>query len=118
VTGPDGDRRESPAVRRWCESLVRQMGLSPAQCDERAAVLLRLCGRLGRSPDELLADAARDLDAVVAPGRDGRADLVLQSFLVHNGINVHGRVVCIPHTLSDLADQGARWTGGSVQGEH
>lgn len=38
------------------------------------------------------------------------ANLVIQSFLVHNGVNVFGELICMPQTTAQIvAEQGEQW---------
>jgi hypothetical protein len=38
--------------------------------------------------------------------RGKEVNLVVQSFLIHNGINVFGELVCMPGNAKDMADVG------------
>jgi hypothetical protein len=46
----------------------------------------------------------------LSAARNSAANLVVQSFLVHNGINIFGDLVCMPDTVeSIMKEQGNQW---------
>jgi hypothetical protein len=105
--------RATAPVQRWERKLADRVGMSPSEIEERVATLLRVCAVIGRSPEQLLAEARLDCDPVVALGAECGADLVVRSFLIHNGVNTFGAIVCMPRTPEHLSEQGPRWTASS-----
>jgi hypothetical protein len=75
--------------------------------------LATFCTVEGTSPDALLAAARDDLAPVLTAAEQQGTSLVVQSFLIHNGLNVFGAIVCMPHTADQLAEQGERWAPGA-----
>lgn len=83
-----------------------------------------------RLVEAFLADHGLDGEALVEQCRDEErrsdwsklasghpAGLYVLSFLIHNGINPYGDLVCMPRTVEDLARQGARFLPpGSISG--
>ena len=58
------------------------------------------------SPDKMARRALYLKTAQV----DRRANRVVQSFLVHNGINIFGELVCLPRGSQQVAtEQGGQW---------
>jgi len=85
-------------VRRWERKLADRVGMTPVEIGQRVVTLRRVCAVTNRSPEQLLAEARLDCDAVVALGAECGADLVVRSFLIHNGVNTFGAIVCVPRT--------------------
>jgi hypothetical protein len=105
---PDGFEA-SAAVQRWRRALLGWVGVPVAEVDGRVETLATFCTVTGTSPDAVLAAARYDLPPVLAAAEEQEARLVVQSFLIHNGLNVFGAVVCMPRTTVQLAEQGDRW---------
>ncbi len=46
----------------------------------------------------------------LSAARNSNSNLVVQSFLVHNGINVFGELICMPDTVEGvMKEQGSQW---------
>lgn len=76
--------------------------------------LTAYCSRHGTTPAQLLESWESHADLRIRrefPGVAVRDPVVLavESFLVHNGINIHGEIVCVPASAAELADQGAQF---------
>lgn len=120
------EHTNDPALQRWRAGLVNLTGLTPAEADTRLDVLLTFCQAQGCAPHELVAACREGPErlerraAYLALARATPANLVVQSFLVHNGVNVFGEIVCMPATPAQLrAEQGAHWAGaGAAPTEH
>jgi len=108
--------RSSASVARWCDGLLHIIGCAPREVTEKVDLLLQFCAEQQVSPERLInecycgpnrmAQRAFYLNAV----RFTKMNLVVQSFLVHNGINVFGELVCMPDTMKRLIeDQGDQW---------
>ncbi len=105
--------RASARVQRWQRALVEWVGTEPSQAAHRVQALLGFCASRRLSPDEIFERAARsdaECATLVAEANFAGVGLIVQSFLIHNGVNVYGRLVCMPRTAAQLAQQGARWT--------
>ncbi len=115
--GPDRGESEGP-VDLWLRRLAQRLGLPPEECERRRAILLSFCAERGMGPSDLLDRWLADPDLARRRTKPGltRADarlLVVESFLIHNGINIFGDLVCVPVSQKDLADQGPWFTGRS-----
>ena len=109
--------RADPAVRRWCQGLRQVTGLTATETAARLDLLLEFCVRHAVAP-QTLVDACRSGPDKMAwralylktAQADRRANRVVQSFLVHNGINIFGELVCLPHGSQQVAaEQGGQW---------
>lgn len=112
--------RICPAVIRWCHGLQQVTGLTQTETAARLDLLLDFCVRHDVAP-QTIADAccsgpdtmAQRALYLKAAREDGTANLVVQSFLVHNGINIFGDLVCLPRGSQQVvAEQGAQWDNG------
>ena len=108
--------RSSPSVERWRNGLLRVSGCSLREVAQRLDLLLRFCAGQGVSPQDMLEECRHGSDFMarravyLSAARGGAANLVVQSFLVHNGINVFGEIVCMPATAeSVMREQGKQW---------
>lgn len=84
--------------------------MSEDERDAHRASLLRFCATHDTDPDTLLARWQEYPDLTLRR-RHGSAppQLAVESFLVHNGVNVFGDIVCMPRTPEQLAAQGKRF---------
>jgi hypothetical protein len=101
--------RAQPAVQTWYEGLRSQSDVDPDAEPDRLEILARFCDRVGRTPDEIIADCVRQTGdgarlrlkarrhyaeqiaafQAVAPGdarEKARWGNTIRSFLIHNGI--------------------------------
>jgi len=108
--------RFGPAVGRWRHNLLTVTGLTPAEIDNRVSVLRQFCVEHGFTPETMAAECVSGPDKVarrdvyLQAARAHPANLIVQSFLIHNGFNVFGDLVCMPHTPEQvLAEQGEQW---------
>lgn len=108
-----GGFEPAETVQRWRRALVEWVGVPAAEVDGRVETVATFCTAAGTSPDALLAAARDDLAPVLTAAEEQGASLVVQSFLIHNGLNVFGAIVCMPRTTDQLAEQGGRWVPGS-----
>jgi hypothetical protein len=97
------------AVARWRRALLDWVGVPVAEVDGRVATLAAFCAATGTSPGALLGGAGRALAPVLSAAAEHGASLVVRSFLIHNGLNTFGTVVCMPGTVAQLAEQGDGW---------
>lgn len=121
TTAPTSPWPDDPTLRRWRDGLEEHVGLSTVEVEARQAALLQFCRAHGCTPGTLVA-ACRD-----GPERLQRqahyltlasaspARLIVQSFLIHNGVNVFGEIVCMPATPAQVrAEQGAGWVAAGA----
>lgn len=110
-----GATEESATVRAWVEALREQWGEEPADMAARIEMLARFCALVGREPDEIIGECAREVDggkrirvkkrreysekieefqaSVEGDARaQTRAGNVVRSFFIHNGIFMQGGV--------------------------
>jgi hypothetical protein len=100
-------------VQRWRSALAEWVGVPAAEVDGRVEALATFCTAAGTSPDALLAAARDGLAPLLTAAEEQGVSLVVQSFLIHNGLNVFGAIVCMPRTVDELAEQGEQWVPGS-----
>jgi hypothetical protein len=110
------NRAESSYVKRWGDGLFHVTGCSPREIAERLDVLQRFCAEQRVSPQRMIDECLQGPDRMarrafyLSAARNSPANLIIQSFLVHNGINVFGELVCIPGTTQAiLKEQGEQW---------
>lgn len=79
-------------------------------------MLSRFCADQHVSPEDLIRQCRHGANRVerrayyLRAARDTGASLIVQSFLVHNGINVFGELACMPATADVIvAEQGKQW---------
>lgn len=100
-------------VERWQRRLSRHVGMSEPERRALRAGLDEFCSRHGVDPATLLLkwETYPELTVRRRPRCGEPANLAVESFLIHNGVNVFGDLVCVPGSRpSDLADQGERFT--------
>ena len=108
--------RSYTSIQRWSEGLLNMTGLTPSEVEDRQDILFQFCIIRGFDP-EVVANECRH-----SPDRHARRAYyleiaqssssyrVFQSFLVHNGVNIFGELICMPSTPEQLvAEQGQRW---------
>lgn len=79
-----------------------------------SAALLEFCAQHRVEPDELIEEWLNFPELTVrrrltAEEARSAANVPVESFLIHNGVNVFGDLVCLPGRPEDLRDQGARF---------
>ncbi|GAC1367070.1 MAG: hypothetical protein NVS2B12_16180 [Ktedonobacteraceae bacterium] len=108
--------RACASIERWSTGLLHVTSLTPAEVANRLDTLFQFCLQQGIDP-EIMAEECRKGEERVArrafylnvAGKTP-ANLIVQSFLVHNGVNVFGDLVCMPSTREQLvAEQGSQW---------
>jgi hypothetical protein len=95
-------------IALWQERLKTRVGMDD---DERARMrnqLLTFCAVRGLRPAELLDRWEEHPELTVRrhPGATELPDPAVESFLVHNGIDVFGEIVCVDGQPADLATPG------------
>jgi hypothetical protein len=98
-------------VEHWQRKLAERVGMDEGERLALEQRLLAYCARHGVDPATLIA-TWRDHPALTVRRRPGAVeapDLAVESFLVHNGVNVFGDIVCVPGAREDLAAQGPRF---------
>jgi hypothetical protein len=115
------DRGDPPpridlCVERWRRGLSQVTGCSPHEIAERLEVLLEFCAERAVSPERMIEecrcapDRSQRREFYLSAAHNTKANLVVQSFLVHNGINVFGELVCLPNTVEGIMkEQGNQW---------
>jgi hypothetical protein len=109
-------RRFGSCVERWRYGLSHITGCSAHEIAQRVDVLLQFCAERGFSPERMIEecrcrpDRSERRTFYLSAARNSKANLVVQSFLVHNGINVFGDLVCMPDTVEGIMkEQGNQW---------
>ncbi|MGH8931016.1 MAG: hypothetical protein ACRDZO_10435 [Egibacteraceae bacterium] len=103
---------EPDCVYRWRLGLAKRVGLCEPEIAERVAQLEQYCAAHGITPDRLLKswEERGDLTVRRRPGATEAPNLAVESFLIHNGVNIFGDIVCVAgRRLEDLAAQGPQF---------
>ncbi|MBV8360006.1 MAG: hypothetical protein JO189_19030 [Deltaproteobacteria bacterium] len=108
--------RSSASVARWCDGLLHITGCAPREVIEKVDLLLQFCAEQQVSPERLINECRCGPDRMaqrafyLKAARFTKMNLVVQSFFVHNGVNVFGELICMPDTVKLLIeDQGDQW---------
>lgn len=108
--------RSYASIQRWCQGLLHRTGLTPVEVEDRLARLLHFCAAQDFSPETMVTECRHSPDKMarrefyLKTARATPANLIVQSFLVHNGVNVFGDLICMPHTSEQVAaEQGEQW---------
>jgi hypothetical protein len=94
--------RSCPSVKRWRRHLLDIVGCSAEEVNNKLDLLFQFCAGQGVSPDRIIEDCRHAPNALghrasyLRRLRGTPADLVLHSFLIHNGINTFGELLCMP----------------------
>lgn len=99
-------------VARWQDQLRKQVGMTDPERNRLRAGLDAYCVQHGVTPEQLLAQWQTHPELTVRrrPKASESPNLAVESFLVHNGINVFGEIVCVAARPEDLARQGPWFT--------
>lgn len=102
---------EPHSVYRWRLELAKRVGLSEQEIAERVGQLEEYCATHGITPDSLLRswDERDDLTIRRRSGATEVPNLAVESFLIHNGVNIFGEIVCVAGRREDLAAQGPQF---------
>jgi hypothetical protein len=99
------------------------IGCSPDEVSQKIDLLLRFCACEGISPEIVLEQCREAAERVerrefwFGRARDPQTYRVLQSFLIHNGVNTFGEIVCMPTSKETVAtEQGTQWEPGRAAG--
>jgi hypothetical protein len=118
----DPPSRFGLCVERWRRGLSQLTGCPPHEIAERLDVLLQFCAERAVSPERMIeechcaADRSERRMFYLSAAHNTKANLVVQSFLVHNGINVFGELVCMPNTVEGIVkEQGNQWVSKERQ---
>lgn len=108
--------RSSACIERWCNGLLHITRCAQNEVTEKVELLLQFCAEHQVSPERLINECRCGPDRLekrtfyLNAVRRTKMNLAVQSFLVHNGINVFGELVCMPDTVKLLIeDQGDQW---------
>lgn len=101
----------TPSAEIWLRRLAERIGVDEVDRKHLLDGLLAFCERHGTDPDTLLAtwEDYEELTVRRRPGAAQAPDLAVESFLIHNGVNVFGEIVCVAGRGEDLAAQGAQF---------
>lgn len=106
----------SPSVERWRRGLLHLTGCSLGEIADRLGILLQFCAEQGVSPKDMIYECRHGPDRMarrtfyLRAARETEASLVVQSFLVHNGVNIFGELVCMPDSAEAvIREQGDQW---------
>lgn len=108
-----------PSIQRWSGGLLHVTGLTPAEVANRQNVLFQFCWQQGIDPESMAEECRNSEDRLARRAfylhlaDRTPAKLIVQSFLVHNGVNIFGDLVCMPSTREQIvAEQGRQWIQG------
>jgi hypothetical protein len=109
---PDG-WRTCAAIGRWRRHLLQIVRCSPEEIANKIDALLKFCADEKTAPDSIVEQCFHDTSqrkSYLGKAAACGMSLVLQSFLIHNGINTFGELVCMPATPETLVrEQGPQW---------
>jgi hypothetical protein len=108
--------RTCRVVQRWCAGLLQVTGLSAEEVASRREVFLRFCADEQVEPERMVDECQNSAEKearrafYLGLASASPANLIVQSFLVHNGVNVFGDLICMPRTRQQLlTEQGEEW---------
>jgi len=99
-------------VARWQVRLRDHVGMSERERLTAHGLLLKYCETHHVTPVELLArwEEFPDLLARRRPPGNGTPLVAVESFLIHNGVNVFGDILRVAGRPEDMAEQGSWFT--------
>jgi hypothetical protein len=104
------------SIERWRRELLHLTGCSLGEIADRLDVLMQFCAAQGVSPQDMIDECRHGPDRMarrtlyLRAARETQANLVVQSFLIHNGVNVFGELLCMPDTAEAvIREQGDQW---------
>lgn len=97
------------SVDRWQQQLAERVGLGEIEITRLLDGLLGFCELNATDPDALVTTWQDHPSLMVRRRGSGEPNLAVESFLIHNGINVFGDIVCVAARPADLAEQGDRF---------
>ena len=104
------------SVQRWSDGLLHVTGLTLAEIENRLDTLFQFCLQQEIDPEIMAEECRKGEDRVARRtfyldrASKTPASLIVQSFLVHNGVNVFGDIVCMPSTREQIVtEQGKQW---------
>lgn len=114
--------RSYPSIQRWCQGLLHVTGLTRDEVANRLDTLFQFCLLQDFDPETVAQECREGQDKLarrtfyLQRAQQTPANLIVQSFLVHNGVNVFGDLICMPSTRKQIiAEQGHQWFNhGSV----
>ncbi len=108
--------RSYTSIQRWCDGLLQVTGLTPAEVENRLDTLFQFCMLQGFDPETVAAECRHSPNKLARRtfylqiAEESPSNLIFQSFLVHNGVNVFGDLICMPSTQEQVvAEQGKQW---------
>ena len=106
------------SVKRWADGM-RAEGHDDVTIEARLVELARFCERRAVSPDDLVENWLWHPELTVRrrPGTTDLPDPVIESFVIHNGVNIFGDLVCVPSSPEHLAQQGAQFLRSPASGQ-
>ena len=109
MDSPASPAVNSPSVQRWTRQLAGRVGMTSEEIGRLRAGLDEFCVRHQTDPDTLLATWLDFSELTVRrrPDPGATPNQAVESFLIHNGINVFGDITCVAGRPEDLAEQGA-----------
>ncbi len=108
--------RSYTSVRRWSDGLLNMTGLTAIEVEYRLDILFQFCMLRGFDPEAVANECRHSEDRFARRAyylqlaQESPSHLIFQSFLVHNGVNIFGDLICMPSTPEQLvAEQGQQW---------
>ncbi|HEX6359604.1 hypothetical protein [Actinophytocola sp.] len=106
-----GSGGDADLVRRWLSALSERVGVPDEIIVRYHAELVTFCRARAITPAVLLR-TWQDFPELTVRRRPDACEeprLGLESFLIHNGVNIFGDLVCLPGCPEDLRAQGTRF---------
>jgi hypothetical protein len=108
--------RTYTSVQRWSDGLLQVTGLTLAEVENRLDILFQFCMLRGFDPEEVAMECRHSPDRLARRtyylqiAQESSSNLIFQSYLVHNGVNIFGDLICMPSTQEQVvAEQGKQW---------
>lgn len=108
--------RSCSSIQRWSYGLLHVTGLTPDEVENRLDTLFQFCLSQGFDPEVVAQECRKGEDRLARRAfylqiaQKTPANLIVQSFLVHNGVNVFGDLTCMPGTREQIVtEQGVQW---------
>lgn len=88
---------EPYCLYQWKQALEHRVGMSAPEIARRVDELQEYCDRAGITPAKLLWswEERYDVTARRRPDATERPDKAVESFLIHNGVNVFGEIAVV-----------------------
>ena len=98
-------------VEAWLLELKVRVGMDDPEVQVLLEALRAFCAQHDLTPEELLQrwEEFPELMVRKQPQNGAFPNRAVESFLIHNGVNVFGEIKCVSGSAEDLIEQGVRF---------